>query len=109
MRLIMRWGCAPTEWAPDRIRKSKIECSRKEVYCVRKRNARSSTLFEGLETIPTRWQEFLAEFDFEFEHKKGSSNQAADALSRKQEHAAICPLAHLWGSEIGGSIRDTLR
>ncbi|TYK15933.1 reverse transcriptase [Cucumis melo var. makuwa] len=50
-----------------------------------------------------RWQEFLAEFDFEFEHKKGSSNQAADALSRKQKHAAICLLAHLRGSEIGGS------
>ncbi|KAA0049809.1 reverse transcriptase [Cucumis melo var. makuwa] len=28
------------------------------------------------------WQEFLAEFDFEFEHKKGSSNQAVDALKR---------------------------
>ncbi|KAL0541779.1 hypothetical protein IC582_021836 [Cucumis melo] len=56
-----------------------------------------------------RWQEFLAEFDFEFEHKKGSSNQAADALSRKQEHAAICLLAHLRRSEIGGSVRDTLR
>ncbi|KAA0053609.1 reverse transcriptase [Cucumis melo var. makuwa] len=28
-----------------------------------------------------RWQEFLTEFDFEFEHKMGSSNQAADALS----------------------------
>ncbi|TYK25835.1 reverse transcriptase [Cucumis melo var. makuwa] len=56
-----------------------------------------------------RWQEFLAEFDFKFEHKKGLSNQAADALSRKQEHAAICLLAHLQGSEIGGSVRDTLR
>ncbi|TYK18568.1 reverse transcriptase [Cucumis melo var. makuwa] len=56
-----------------------------------------------------RWQEFLVEFDFEFEHKKGSSNQAADALSRKQEHAAICLLAHLRGSEIGGSARDTSR
>ncbi|KAA0063459.1 reverse transcriptase [Cucumis melo var. makuwa] len=56
-----------------------------------------------------RWQEFLAEFNFEFEHKKGSNNQAADALSRKQEHAAICLLAHLRGSEIGGSVRDTLR
>ncbi|KAA0060640.1 uncharacterized protein E6C27_scaffold22G005260 [Cucumis melo var. makuwa] len=56
-----------------------------------------------------RWEEFLAEFDFEFEHKKGSSNQAADALSRKQEHAAICLLAHLQESEIGGSVRDTLR
>ncbi|KAA0046930.1 reverse transcriptase [Cucumis melo var. makuwa] len=50
-----------------------------------------------------RWQEFLVEFDFEFEQKKWSSNQAVDALSRKQEHAAICLLAHLRGSEIGGS------
>ncbi|KAA0063713.1 reverse transcriptase [Cucumis melo var. makuwa] len=41
-----------------------------------------------------RWQELLAEFDFEFEHNKGSSNQAANALSRIQEHAAICLLAH---------------
>ncbi|KAA0062304.1 reverse transcriptase [Cucumis melo var. makuwa] len=49
-----------------------------------------------------RWQEFLAEFDFEFEHKKGSSNQAADALSWKHEHGTKCLLAHLRTSEIGG-------
>ncbi|KAA0045084.1 reverse transcriptase [Cucumis melo var. makuwa] len=55
-----------------------------------------------------RWQEFLAEFDFEFEHKKGSSNQAADGLSRKQEHAAICLLAHLRGSEIGGGLKEEI-
>ncbi|TYK15836.1 reverse transcriptase [Cucumis melo var. makuwa] len=42
-----------------------------------------------------RWQKFLVEFNFEFEHKKGSSNQAADDLGQKQEHAAICLLAHL--------------
>ncbi|KAA0051292.1 reverse transcriptase [Cucumis melo var. makuwa] len=53
--------------------------------------------------VASSHKEFLAEFDFEFEHKKGSSNQAADALSRKQEHAAICLLADLRGSEIGGS------
>ncbi|TYK26611.1 reverse transcriptase [Cucumis melo var. makuwa] len=35
--------------------------------------------------------------------------EGADALSRKQEYAAICLLAHLWGSEIGGSVKDTLR
>ncbi|KAA0064237.1 hypothetical protein E5676_scaffold119G001380 [Cucumis melo var. makuwa] len=55
-----------------------------------------------------RWQKFLAEFNFEFEHKKGSSNQAADALSRKQEHTAICLLAHLQGSEIGESVEEDL-
>ncbi|KAA0047475.1 uncharacterized protein E5676_scaffold507G00670 [Cucumis melo var. makuwa] len=42
-----------------------------------------------------KWQKFLAEFDFKFEHKKGSSNQATDALSWKHEHVTICLLAHL--------------
>ena len=56
-----------------------------------------------------RWQEFLVEFDFEFEHKKGSSNQVANALSWKHEQVAICLLAHLQTSEIDGSVRDTLR
>ncbi|KAA0054251.1 reverse transcriptase [Cucumis melo var. makuwa] len=32
-----------------------------------------------------RWQEFLVEFAFRFEHKKGSSNRAANVLSRKNE------------------------
>ncbi|KAA0054053.1 reverse transcriptase [Cucumis melo var. makuwa] len=87
-------------------------------YESRKLNAaeRRYTVFEKemlaipkLTSKQARWQKFLVEFDFEFEHKKGSSNQAADALSRKQKHATICLLAHLRGSEIGGSIRDTLR
>ncbi|KAA0051335.1 reverse transcriptase [Cucumis melo var. makuwa] len=51
----------------------------------------------------------LAEFDFEFEHKKGSSKRAADALSRKSEDAALCILAHLQTSKIDGSMRDVLR
>ncbi|KAA0062024.1 reverse transcriptase [Cucumis melo var. makuwa] len=42
-----------------------------------------------------RWQKFSVEFDIEFEHKKGSRNQADDALSGKHEHAVICLLAHL--------------
>ncbi|KAA0053382.1 reverse transcriptase [Cucumis melo var. makuwa] len=46
---------------------------------------------------------------FDYALRKGSSNQAANALSRKQEHAAICLLVHLWESEIGGSVRDILR
>ncbi|KAA0061884.1 reverse transcriptase [Cucumis melo var. makuwa] len=56
-----------------------------------------------------RWQEFLSGFDFKFEHKKGLSNQVADALSRKHEHAVMCMLAHLQTNEINGSVRDVLR
>ncbi|KAA0066511.1 reverse transcriptase [Cucumis melo var. makuwa] len=101
MRLIMRWGCAPTEWAPDRIRKSKIECSRKEVYCVRKRNAHSSTLFEGLETIPTRFVVCC---------KDGQQCNLPLLYPAKLDfETTICLLAHLRGSEIGGLVRDTLR
>ncbi|XP_016165032.1 uncharacterized protein LOC107607616 [Arachis ipaensis] len=36
-----------------------------------------------------RWQDFLVEFDFEFEYKSGKTNVVADALSRKAELAAI--------------------
>ena len=56
-----------------------------------------------------RWREFLAEFDFEFEHKKRVSNQVADALSRRGDHAALCMLAHLYASKIDGPMRDVLR
>ncbi|KAA0059799.1 reverse transcriptase [Cucumis melo var. makuwa] len=51
----------------------------------------------------------LVEFDFEFKHKKESSNQAADALSQKNEHATMCMLAHLQMSKIDRSVRDVLR
>lgn len=46
-----------------------------------------------LTTKQARWQESLAEFNFKFEHKTGKSNQAADALSRKGKHAALCIIA----------------
>ncbi|MCF8701926.1 DDE-type integrase/transposase/recombinase, partial [Corynebacterium sp. MC-10] len=36
-----------------------------------------------------RWQDFLAEFDYELVYKPGRSNVVADALSRKAELAAI--------------------
>ncbi|XP_016193075.1 uncharacterized protein LOC107634007 [Arachis ipaensis] len=36
-----------------------------------------------------RWQDFLTEFDFEFEYKLGKTNVVADVLSRKAELAAI--------------------
>ncbi|KAJ7963973.1 Retrotransposon protein, putative, Ty3-gypsy subclass [Quillaja saponaria] len=51
-----------------------------------------------------RWHEFLAEFDFEFEHKAGKSNQAADALSRKAELAAMTYVAHISASRVATSI-----
>ena len=56
-----------------------------------------------------RWQEALAEFVFKFEHKAGKSNQAADALSRKGKHAALCMLAHIHSSKIDGSMRDIIK
>ena len=55
------------------------------------------------------WQESLVEFDFKFEHKVGKSNQAANALSRKGEHAALCILAHIHSSKIDGLIRDIIK
>lgn len=47
-----------------------------------------------------RWQEFLAEFDFQFEHKADHTNQVADALSRKADLAALKVLASLSNSAI---------
>ncbi|KAJ7961417.1 Retrotransposon protein, putative, Ty3-gypsy subclass [Quillaja saponaria] len=56
-----------------------------------------------------RWHEFLAEFDFEFEHKAGKSNQAADALSRKAELAAMTYVAHISASCVATSMRERIR
>ncbi|XP_055822010.1 uncharacterized protein LOC129890490 [Solanum dulcamara] len=39
--------------------------------------------------IQARWQDFLAEFDYELEYKPGKGNVVADALSRKFKLAAI--------------------
>lgn len=36
-----------------------------------------------------RWQEFLAEFDFEWVHKPGRQNDVSDALSRKEVQAYV--------------------
>ncbi|KAJ7968029.1 Retrotransposon protein, putative, Ty3-gypsy subclass [Quillaja saponaria] len=56
-----------------------------------------------------RWHEFLAEFDFEFEHKVGKSNQAADALSRKAELATMTYVAHISASRVATSMRERIR
>ena len=36
-----------------------------------------------------RWQDFLAEFDYNLEYKQGRGNVVADALCRKSDLAAI--------------------
>ena len=42
-----------------------------------------------------RWQEFLAEYDFMWEHKPGKHNQVADALSRKEVFVAVYSISKL--------------
>ena len=56
-----------------------------------------------------RWQEFLAEFDFQFEHKAGHTNQVADALSRKADLAALRVLAALSNSAVATTIRQRIK
>ena len=57
----------------------------------------------------SRWHEFTAEFDFQFVHKEGRTNQAADALSRKTEFAALRVLANMSASTISTSVRERIR
>ncbi|KAG6522526.1 hypothetical protein ZIOFF_019666 [Zingiber officinale] len=42
-----------------------------------------------------RWQEFLAEYDFAWEHKPGKHNQVADALSRKEVFATFYSISRV--------------
>ena len=56
-----------------------------------------------------RWQEFLAEFDFQFEHKAGHTNQVADALSRKADLAALKVLASLSNSAVATTVRQRIK
>ncbi len=37
----------------------------------------------------SRWQQFLAEFDFDIEYKPGRTNSVPDALSRKVQLATV--------------------
>ena len=56
-----------------------------------------------------RWQEFVAEFDLQFEHRAGRTNQAADALSRKAELAAMTLVANLSASKVHIPIRERIK
>ncbi|KAJ7942702.1 Transposon Ty3-G Gag-Pol polyprotein [Quillaja saponaria] len=73
--------------------------------------AERSYFFTQLKLTPKqgRWHEFLAEFDFKFEHKAGKSNQAADALSRKAELEAMTYVAHISASRVATSMRERIR
>ncbi|XP_038874925.1 uncharacterized protein LOC120067436 [Benincasa hispida] len=62
-----------------------------------------------LSSKQARWQECLTEFDFQFEHRPGKCNQAANALSRKSEHTALCMFAHLKASTLNGTVRETVK
>ena len=55
-----------------------------------------------------RWQEFLAEFDFSFEYKAGSTNQVADALSRRAELAALRRVAPMSATRVTTDIRQQI-
>ena len=41
-----------------------------------------------LSSRQVRWSEFLSEFEFTIQYQKGKDNVVADALSRRQDHAA---------------------
>ena len=51
----------------------------------------------------------MAEFDLQFEHRAGRTNQAADALSRKAELAAMTLLANLSASRVHIPIRERIK
>lgn len=52
-----------------------------------------------------KWQDFLAEFDYELEHKQGKGNVVVDALTRKSELVAITPVC----CDIQDAIKDGMQ
>lgn len=56
-----------------------------------------------------RWQELLAEFNFTLEYRAGSSNKAADALSRRADLAELRMAAALSSSKVATSVKDQIR
>ena len=63
----------------------------------------------NLTTKQARWQEFLAEFDFAFEHRADRTNQVANTLSRRAELVALRLLANMSASTVTTPIRDRIR
>ena len=53
-----------------------------------------------------RWTEFLAEFDYTIKYQKGKDNAVADALSRRQDHAA--PAAQLSAASVSSVVPSAL-
>ena len=62
-----------------------------------------------LSSKQAHWQDCVAKFNFQFEHKPNKANQVANALSWKSEHAALCMLAHLQASKLSGTIRESIK
>ena len=77
-------------------------------FVVKTDNSAVSHFFTQPKLTPKqgRWQEFLAEFDVEFEHKAGRTNQVADALSRKAELAAMTLMACMANSHVTSTMRS---
>ena len=50
---------------------------------------------KNLSPKQSRWQEFLAEYDFMWEHKPGKHNQVANALSQKEIFVAVYSISKL--------------
>ena len=80
-------------------------------FVVKTDNSAVSHFFTQPKLTPKqgRWQEFLAEFDFEFEHKAGRTNQVADALSRKAELAAMTLMACTAKSRVTSTMQERIR
>ena len=55
-----------------------------------------------------KWQEFLVEFDFCFEHKAKKTNQVADALSRRAELATLRRVAPMSATKVTTEIRKLI-
>nr|GEU48104.1 hypothetical protein [Tanacetum cinerariifolium] len=80
------WRSYNARWTPDHIREPKVKRDGKETD-----NTATSYFQTEKKLSPkqARWQDFLAEFDYQLEYKSGKANVVADALSRKAEFAVI--------------------
>ncbi|XP_021596708.1 uncharacterized protein LOC110603322 [Manihot esculenta] len=71
-------------------------------FVVKTNNTGVSHFFSQPKLSPkqARWQECLAEFDFQFEYKPGSFNRVANTLSRKSEVFTLNRIAHMSRSQV---------